>query len=420
MATRRRYGNTLEGSRSQRSQSRGGNDLPNRAAALQSYAQQSRDNQRNSLRLAKSPTRVVEGVSRTLWLGDRLLLARRVQIGEETVVQGLLARLGRSASAAAGEVADLLPAVEFPPLTAADPISPGPRLATIPVQLAVPMPAVDARALVADPRVAGRRLVVPALAALAAAMTLQRTLTLSERRGAFVSAVTHELRTPLTTFRMYAEMLAEGMVPDAEQRQKYLNTLRVEADRLAHLVENVLQYARLERGRPGKRREPTTLAALLDHCQSRLADRAAQADMKLVVEHDEADGDVTLATDIAAVEQILFNLVDNACKYAASASRQADSPGRQGRAAARADHRPRSRAGHLARRPEEAVPAVLEVGARGGQQRARRRPGPGAQPAAGADLGGNWNSLARRWRRGVRADTAAVARVGESRRYQMP
>ena len=81
---------------------------------------------------------------------------------------------------------------------------------------------------------------------------------LSERRGAFVSAVTHELRTPLTTFRMYAEMLAEGMVPSPEARQKYLETLRREADRLAHLVENVLQYARLERGRPGGRRENVT------------------------------------------------------------------------------------------------------------------------------------------------------------------
>jgi signal transduction histidine kinase len=156
--------------------------------------------------------------------------------------------------------------------------------------------------------------------AVATAATLQGIITLSERRGAFVSAVTHELRTPLTTFRMYAEMLADGMVPDAEQRQRYLNTLRIEADRLSHLVENVLQYARLERGRPGKRREPTTIGALLAHCQSRLADRASQAEMKLIVEVSDEETETTLLTDSAAVEQILFNLVDNACKYAAAAS----------------------------------------------------------------------------------------------------
>ena len=61
--------------------------------------------------------------------------------------------------------------------------------------------------------------------------------------------MTHELRTPLTTFRMYAEMLARGMVPDAARRQEYFDTLQREAERLTLLVENVLAYARLERGR---------------------------------------------------------------------------------------------------------------------------------------------------------------------------
>ena len=91
-------------------------------------------------------------------------------------------------------------------------------------------------------------------------------VTLSERRGAFVSAVTHELRTPLTTFRMYAEMLADGMVPDAASSGRSTWTRCASRPTgLSHLVENVLQYARLERGRPGKRREAITLAALVDH-----------------------------------------------------------------------------------------------------------------------------------------------------------
>src|SRR5690606_36772223 len=137
---------------------------------------------------------------------------------------------------------------------------------------------------------------------------------LSERRGAFVSAVTHELRTPLTTFRMYAEMLADNMIPSAQTRQQYLETLRVEADRLAHLVENVLAYAKLERGRQGQRREPTTLLHLVEHAEPRFRERAAQAKMQWVLETNDA-AEVPLRTDPAAVEQILFNLVDNACKY---------------------------------------------------------------------------------------------------------
>ncbi len=74
---------------------------------------------------------------------------------------------------------------------------------------------------------------------------------LSERRRIFVSAVTHELRTPLTTFRLYTDMLADGMVSGEEKRRSYLERLRGEAQRLSHLVENVLFYARLESGRAG-------------------------------------------------------------------------------------------------------------------------------------------------------------------------
>jgi signal transduction histidine kinase len=142
---------------------------------------------------------------------------------------------------------------------------------------------------------------------------------LSERRAAFVSSVTHELRTPLTTFRMYADMLARGMVPDAERRQQYHETLRVEAERLTHLVENVLSYARLERGREVQRHESVTVEGLVERLQGRLAERAEQADMQLLVTIEQETGEKILTTDVGVVEQILFNLVDNSAKYAAHA-----------------------------------------------------------------------------------------------------
>jgi signal transduction histidine kinase len=144
-------------------------------------------------------------------------------------------------------------------------------------------------------------------------------LVLSERRAAFVSAVTHELRTPLTTFRMYAEMLSTGIVSEEGQRQQYTETLRVEADRLSHLVENVLQYAQLERGRPGNRREPIGVGKMVSRVETRLIDRGKQASMNVVIEMDGEASDLEVRTDPAAVEQILFNLVDNATKYAVSA-----------------------------------------------------------------------------------------------------
>jgi signal transduction histidine kinase len=154
-------------------------------------------------------------------------------------------------------------------------------------------------------------------AAGALAILLVGTLALSERRSTFVSAVTHELRTPLTTLRSYAEMLAEGMVPPGKETA-YARTLHREAVRLGHLVENVLSFSRLER-RPseGERLRDVTLTALVERARERLTELAAQAGMTLVI----GDlGDRVVRTDPDAIEQILYNLVDNAGKYAAAAT----------------------------------------------------------------------------------------------------
>jgi signal transduction histidine kinase len=152
-----------------------------------------------------------------------------------------------------------------------------------------------------------------ALAALAVVLVLHGILALSERRATFVSAVTHELRTPLTTFRLYTEMLDEGMVPDAGVQREYVRTLRTESDRLGHLVENVLAFARLERGRASGVPETISIAALEGHLFSRLAPRARQAGMELIGESPSVEGRVQV--DLSVVEQIVSNLVDNAVKH---------------------------------------------------------------------------------------------------------
>ena len=109
---------------------------------------------------------------------------------------------------------------------------------------------------------------------------------------------------------------AEDMVPDGEKRRGYLRTLQAEATRLTHLVENVLAYSRVERGSARARVEETTAAALAARIVPRLEERVAAAGATLAVELPEDVGVLDLRTDATAVEQILFNLVDNACKYA--------------------------------------------------------------------------------------------------------
>jgi signal transduction histidine kinase len=259
-----------------------------------------------------------------LWLNGTLMLARRILVDGEEYIQGCRLDWPAIRSRLLEEVQDLLPASDLEPVKDEASAVRGRKLASLP--------------LILEPGELSAKLVPPGsshtvplviawvcfiLAVLASATLLTAALSLSERRAAFVSAVTHELRTPLTTLRMYSEMLAEHMVPEEEKRIEYLNTLRGEADRLAHLVENVLAYARIERGAPAGRAEGLTLGELLDRVKPRLEQRAECAEMNLVFETESGDLEQPLRLDPGAVDQILFNLVDNACKYAAGAADRA-------------------------------------------------------------------------------------------------
>jgi signal transduction histidine kinase len=256
------------------------------------------------------------GVIRPIWVGDELLLARRVSSNGSEVLQGSWVDWPALCASLLAGVADLLPGASLTPMASASGGETGRRLAALPIELSPgPAPRMVTSGLTAIQFSLALAWGGMLLAAVAVAALLSGVLTLSERRAAFVSAVTHELRTPLTTFRMYAEMLAGGMVPAEEQRRQYLDTLRIEADRLSHLVENVLSYARLERGRPRGRLEAIPLGDLLDRLAGRLRDRAQQANMHFeVVASDDARA-ASCRADGSVVEQVLFNLVDNACKY---------------------------------------------------------------------------------------------------------
>ena len=138
---------------------------------------------------------------------------------------------------------------------------------------------------------------------------------LSERRAVFVSAVTHELRTPLTTFNMYTEMLSSGLVPKGRE-MAYVDILKNEAGRLTHLVDNVLSYARVEKNSVSLQPEKIPVTDLASAVIARISPRLAAAgmDSQLYVAPELQAEAVT--ADMTAVEQIVYNLADNAAKYA--------------------------------------------------------------------------------------------------------
>lgn len=145
------------------------------------------------------------------------------------------------------------------------------------------------------------------------AFGIRALVNLTERRTQFAYAVTHELRTPLTTFRLYTDMLAQGLV-DENSRQAYLETLNHESQRLADLVSGVLEYSRVENNSVPLNRERVRVRDLLELVRENCLHRCDRAGMKLDVDAGAA-ADTTVLTDRHHLVHIIANLVDNACKY---------------------------------------------------------------------------------------------------------
>lgn len=144
----------------------------------------------------------------------------------------------------------------------------------------------------------------------------EASATEARQKTSFVANVSHELKTPLTTIRLYAELLEQGRVRDDAQRAGYLRTIGAETQRLARLVNNVLDFSKLEQGKKIFARAPLDLRAELAALLDTHAPRVVEAGLRL--ERVLPDTPVNVTTDRDAVAQIILNLVENACKYAAS------------------------------------------------------------------------------------------------------
>jgi signal transduction histidine kinase len=260
------------------------------------------------------------GAMTPLWFSDALILARRVRAGGDDLIQGCWLDWPAMKTDLLSGVADLLPSADLVPCPVGASGDETRRLAALPLRMepneAAPPPDAGLTAIRLALLVAWTCVL---LGAAAVGFVMSGTLRLSERRAAFVSAVTHELRTPLTTFRLYTDLLADNGA-DGAKRERYVATIRNEADRLQHLVENVLSYARLERGRAGGAMESIPVGELLDRARERLARRAEQSGMHLTLDVGDAARAVRVCVDPSAFERVLYNLVDNACKYAARAA----------------------------------------------------------------------------------------------------
>ncbi|CAG0932018.1 two-component system, OmpR family, sensor histidine kinase ResE [Thermoflexales bacterium] len=129
----------------------------------------------------------------------------------------------------------------------------------------------------------------------------------------FVADVSHELRTPLTSIKGTIETLREGAVNDLEVRDRFLETVEAETDRLIRLVNDLLVLSRADSAALNLSRKPTDIGDLVRALADRLTEHARVLDLTIQV---EIDPDVPPAwADADRIEQVLRNLLDNALKY---------------------------------------------------------------------------------------------------------
>jgi len=139
---------------------------------------------------------------------------------------------------------------------------------------------------------------------------------LAEKKDDFISAVSHELRTPLTSIRMYSEMLENKWVKSEEKVAEYYRSMRQESERLSRLIENVLDFSRIQKGR----KKYTLSVGDLNNCIAGVVEMmtpyAVQNGFKIRMELEPLG---QTAFDNDAIKQIVVNLLDNAVKYARNA-----------------------------------------------------------------------------------------------------
>jgi signal transduction histidine kinase len=148
--------------------------------------------------------------------------------------------------------------------------------------------------------------------------TFNRQQQLGELKSNFVSSVSHELRAPIASVRLMAESLERGRISGPVKQQEYYQFILQECRRLSSLVENVLDFSRIEQGRKEYEFEPTDLLALTQQTVQLMQPYASERQITLSLALPSPRPptlDTHLSLDGKAIQQALVNLIDNAIKH---------------------------------------------------------------------------------------------------------
>jgi signal transduction histidine kinase len=154
------------------------------------------------------------------------------------------------------------------------------------------------------------------------ALTLRATsrqVRLAQMKSAFVSNVSHELKTPLALIRLFAETLELGRVKSPEKANEYYRIISSESRRLTQLINNILDFAKIEAGRKEYQFTPCDVAALVDEVLQSYEYQIKGSGFELTKNIDRTLSPIPADPD--AISQALLNLLNNAIKYSTDVRR---------------------------------------------------------------------------------------------------
>jgi signal transduction histidine kinase len=170
-----------------------------------------------------------------------------------------------------------------------------------------------------------------ALACYAMARGVLREAAAGQLQSDFVSAVSHEFRSPLTTLRQLTELLADGRILDEGRRRQYFSVMQKETSRLHQLVENLLDFGRMDAGRRQYRLESLDFASIVLENVEQFQSEAGASGHE--IELSANDGPLMVEADREALQRVVRNLLENAVKYSPGARTVWVETEREGRSA---------------------------------------------------------------------------------------
>ena len=143
--------------------------------------------------------------------------------------------------------------------------------------------------------------------------TVNNELHLSKMKSYFISTVSHEFKSPLTSIRQMAEMLVHDRVPSSERQRKYYTSILKQSERLSHLINNILDFSKMEEGRRLFLFEKADIVPVVTDIVETFRQHNVDQGFLIDLLIPEPLPDVVF--DREAMEQVIHNLLDNACKY---------------------------------------------------------------------------------------------------------